>query len=206
MMKLLASFNGSGTAVALSPGGNRVAIRTKDAIRVFDVDAEKLVADDDFKTELARSRGFAFGPDNKKLIAQPFRGLLSFDALAEERPKGGPYIQTEGFVTSPDAKLLAAILPNPDRVAVLDATTGREVASFKTKAPAALGWSRDGKWVATADGPVLHVWSASTGKARLKRIGHDADIRAVAFAPDGKSVITGGADNLVYVWELPPAP
>lgn len=203
-LKLLARHDENGKAVALSPDGNRVAVRTEGGIRVFDVDAEKLIADEEFKPALPLARGLAFGPDSKKLIAQPSDGLLTFDALAMAKPKGNVYIQTEGFVRSPDAKLLAAIRRNPERVSVLDTATGREVASYKTRPPTAIAWSRDGQWVGTADGPTLHVWSATTGKPRLKRIGHDADIRAIAFSPDGKTVITGGNDNLVYVWDLPP--
>lgn len=202
-LKSLIHHTESGKAVALSPDGKRVAIGTKDRVYVFDVDTEKLVADEDLKPELGFGNKLAFGADNKKLIAQPDRGLLRFDALAKQQPKGA-YVQSQWFVRSPDGKQLAAVREDPDRVAVLDSATGREVTSFKT-VPTAIGWSRDGKWVGTADGPTLRVWSATNGEVRLKRIGHDGTIRAIAFAPDGKTVITGGDDNLVYVWDLPTA-
>jgi WD40 repeat protein len=201
--KQLAHYNEIGKAVALSPDGKAVAVRTESAIRVYDIDAEKLLADEDFKPSLLATQGFAFGPDSKKLIAQPFNGLLTFDALAKPKPKNTVYLQTEGFVRSPDGKHLAAILGKPERVAILDSTTGREVTSYKMKTPTAISWSRDGKWVGTADGLTLYVWSATTGQLRLKRIGHDGAIRAITFSADGKNVITGGDDNLVYVWDLP---
>lgn len=202
-LKVIAGFQEGGKAVALSPDGKTVAVGTKGAIRVLDVDQEKVVAEEDFAPELVGARGLAFGPDGKRLLAQPFNGLLVFDALGMKKAKGGVFVETRGFVRSPDGKQLAAVRGNPERVSVLDATTGREVASYKTPAPGALAWSRDGKWVGTADGATLHVWSAAGGKLRLKRIGHDADITAIAFAPDGKTVFSGGNDNLVYGWELP---
>lgn len=205
-LKALAHYTDTGTAAALSPDGKRVAVGTKGGIRVYDVDAEKLIADEDFKPALRFGQGLAFGPDGKRLIAQPDNGLLLFDALAKQKPKDSAYVQTDGFVRSPDAKLLAAVRQNPARVAVLDSATGREITSLKAEPPTAIGWSRDGKWVGTADGPTLRVWSATTGETRLKRIGHDGPIRAIAFAPDGKTVATGGDDNLVYIWDLPPAP
>ena len=203
-LKLLAHYDETGTAAAFSPDGNRVTFHTKTGVRVYDVDAEKLVADEEFKITLLTTQGFAFGPDSKKLIVQPHNGLLQFDALAKQKPKDNVYIQTEGFVRSPDAQSLAAIRRKPERVSILDTATGREVTNYNTKTPTAIAWSRDGKWIGTADGPTLHVWSASNGELRLKRIGHDGDIRAIAFPPDGKTVITGGTDNLVYVWDLPP--
>jgi WD40 repeat protein len=203
-LKLLADYTENCSAVAFSPDGKRVAMRTTDAIRVFDIDSEKLVTDEEFKESLLSTRAFSFGPDGKTLLAQPFQGLLKFDAFGP--PLKNVYIQSEGFVRSPDGKQLAAIRTKKDRVDVIDATTGKETATFEMKHPTAIAWSPDGKWIATANGLTLHVWSATTGKARLRKVGHDDDILAIAFTPDGKSVVTGGKDNLVYVWDLPPVP
>lgn len=200
--KLLAEYAENGTAVALSPDGNRVAVHKSGHIRVFDIDAEKLVADEAFEPELGFARSLAFGPDGKKLVAQPPNGLMLFDALSKDKPKP-IYLDSSGFVPSPDGKFLAAIRSKPARVAVIDVDKGQEVAKFETKSPTAIAWSPDGKRVGTADGLTLHVWSAKTGKPLLRRIGHDDQIQAIAFAPDGKTVVTGGKDNLVYAWTLP---
>lgn len=180
-LKLLADYSENCSAVALSPDGKRIAMRTTDAIRVFDIDSEKLVTDEEFKEPLLSTRAFSFGPDSKTLLVQPFRGLLTFDVFRQ--PLKNVYIQSEGFVRSPDGKQLAAIRTKKDRVDVIDATTGKETASFEMKHPTAIAWSPDGKWVATANGLTLHVCSATTGKARLRKVGQP-QLAAVAAGGD----------------------
>lgn len=204
-LKQIAAYDDTGKAVALSPDGKRVAFRTENGIRIYDVEAEKLLADEPFKPSLLNKQSFAFGPDPQRLIVQPYNGLLMLNALSKVKPKENVYLQTEGFVRSPDGRQLATLLNRTEGVTILDATTGRTVTSFKMKTPTAMAWSRDGQWVGTADGVTLYVWSAKSGSLRLKRLGHDANIRAITFAPDGKSVFTGGEDHLVYQWTLPPS-
>lgn len=43
------------------------------------------------------------------------------------------------------------------------------------------------------------------GGAELRRFaGHEAEVTAVAFAPDGRYAVIGAGDGEVRVWSLPP--
>jgi WD40 repeat protein len=65
--------------------------------------------------------------------------------------------------------------------------------------------SRDGTWVATTSGidPLIRVWDVAGKRLAFVLAGHTGAAEAVAFAPDGRTIATGGADNAVCLWELP---
>jgi WD40 repeat protein len=106
-------------------------------------------------------------------------------------------------------------------VGVWDLATGKEQRVLRTKAasrldakpPAAqfglvklsepLAFSPDGRLVALIQGRTVTVWYAASGKEFAHWDGHGgANVTAIAFAPDGKSLATGGTDTTVLIWDL----
>src|SRR5262249_28132217 len=93
-----------------------------------------------------------------------------------------------------------------DRTAILwEAASGRQVRTFTAPGPIhAVAISTDSKRIAAATplaGAV--VWDMETGKA--VQLSGDRPLKALAFSPDGKSVVTGGADG-VTVWDAESGP
>ena len=63
-----------------------------------------------------------------------------------------------------------------------------------------LAFSKDGKLAGgTSDGTVV-IWDAQRTQANVLR-GHKSQVNGVAFSPLGESVVTGGADTKVLLWE-----
>ena len=67
-----------------------------------------------------------------------------------------------------------------------------------------VAYSPDGRSLATDNGKSVMLWEVATGKIRA-RLGMNhatsGDVNAVAFAPDGKSVIAGYDDGTALVWD-----
>jgi WD40 repeat protein len=102
---------------------------------------------------------------------------------------------------APDGKTLAAT--GPQSTELWDVSTGK----LRDTLPG-LGWqsfasefSPDGKALAVADGQVVTFWNLATG-ASLHDFGHTYLVGALAFAPDGKSLISGASytDRLIHRW------
>lgn len=112
------------------------------------------------------------------------------------------------------AKVLAS-LPEGDHVADLQQALRLELAGWRRHAPAlvqvwehpsavtCLTVSSAGDVVATgcADGSV-RLWEVGTGQLRSTFQGHESDVSALVFTPDGTELYSAGVDGTVFQWTL----
>jgi outer membrane protein assembly factor BamB len=62
--------------------------------------------------------------------------------------------------------------------------------------------SPDGKVVAVAKDKGVSLFDEASGK-ELRRLGvHRDKVTALAFSPDGKNLVSGGADGMTYMWDV----
>jgi WD40 repeat protein len=89
-----------------------------------------------------------------------------------------------------------------------DTTTGRELRVFIHPIPRvhAAVLSRDGKWLATANGERnpwdmnARLWDLATGK-QLHVLKHFDAVYCLAFSVDGSLLLTGGHDGFIRFWD-----
>ena len=112
------------------------------------------------------------------------------------------------------AKITSAIF-NPDGariattdqqgVAILwDGVTGELLARFDRFEPACQtsAFSPDSKTIAIAAGASAHLFDAETRTLGKVLRGHEREIRALAFSPDGARLVTGSRDKLAALWDV----
>jgi WD40 repeat protein len=156
-------------------------------------------------------------PDGRTLAAAPRqeRQLRFWDVRARkeleplpielDQPKSRFNVWwSPGVAFSPDGKFLAVTYET--EVGVWDLAARKVVQRLKGSGPGLCYpvFSRDGKRLAAADavGRAVALWDLTTGEP-CHDFGHGYAVAAVAFSPDGRTIVTGASytDNVVRTWD-----
>ena len=97
-------------------------------------------------------------------------------------------------------------------IRVFQVSTGREIARFFTKdvypsntpSLSCSVCSPDNRLLAVAEegSGVVRLLEITSGKVRAEFAGHLHGVHGLDFSPDGKTLASGGDDNVVYLWDV----
>ena len=151
------------------------------------------------RSPIAHTVGLAFSADGRWIATSGERAEVAIiDAKTGKVERTFPTPNRRpalGIAFSPDGKRLG-LLCDAATVFVIGARDGRELYALRGLARNAMWpvvFSPNGKWLAASDTVRTCVWAMSTGK---KAFSDDTRSFSLAFSPDSKLLLIGGAGSL----------
>ena len=152
---------------------------------------------------------FAFAPAGDLILTGGDSGRIAvWDAATGSQlkafPGHGPGVTVSAVAFAPNRRLLVSV-GTDQRVVLWDPETG---ASFRAIDDATtFAMADDSRTIAVA-GPdgLVRVLDSITGTEQARFAGHAGAVQALAWAPGGRTLVSGGSDKTVRVWPVTPRP
>ncbi len=209
------------TSMAVSADGKMAIVA--DSFRVFNLSSGRALYTVD---SLIRTGcdALAISPDGKSIVAKKLTGRFIHDAATGQElrkidlPAADSFQRNNWLAFTPDNKAVAATSEGTV-IHLIDFESGKRIRDFAHDDGdiiLAVAFSPDGKLMASGGhyhseptaGPFARLWEVETGR-ELRRLMHGNDkgygeIRALAFSPDGKTLVGGGQSVCARLWDVGP--
>lgn len=118
-----------------------------------------------------------------------------------------PGFVPESLAFAPDGQFVAAggDIQDISNICIWQVAAGTEwriPADPSGKRILAVAFSPDSKTVAAGCRPDLVLYETATRRERVRLRGHQAQITSLAFAPNGRALISGSEDTTAIIWDL----
>lgn len=191
--------------IAFLPDNKTLAVSLEDGIRFWEPATGKVLR------RLGKAhKGIAsllLSPDGKSIAwasCEEYLGIRDLATGADRHTfKDARFTHDIVLAFSPDGAILAAT-GNHAPVSFWDVATGRKLSEWKKDEDTStrgLAFSPDGTLVAAAVEREVRLWDLRVGKEVRRFTGHQGEVNAVAFAPDGQVLVSASDDGTLLVWD-----
>jgi len=164
-------------------------------VLLWDVDSGELISKL-LPDNILPVRTVAFDPTGKTLAIGRDDGTIIFWEIGKEQTLGDPLKAHDHRVMS--------IAFSPDGRYMVSGSIDKTVALWDLAAPTRnIAVSPGGELLAASQGAAISLWDLSTDQASPVKIlsGHTDDVLALAFSPDGNTLVSSGKDKTILFWD-----
>ena len=195
---------GRANDIAVSSDGNQLAVATGFGVWVYNTRTGAEVALLTGHTEQVRS--VAYAPDGNTLASASGQEVLFWNPRTREQKKT---FQMEGgspIAYSPNGQTLA--VSRRREVHLFNARTGKhKFALGHTNNIGLLAFSHNSQTLATVaaygdESKEIRLWNVQTGERKQPLVGHEREVRSIAFSPTANVLASGSWDGTVRLWNI----
>ena len=195
--------------IVFSPDGKILAARSGGELMLWDTTNWKMAS---LKAESNQGvRGcLAIAPDNRLLaLAFAFGAPLQLWDLAARAKVNQIETVAASLAFGPNGTQLAIGVYETGQVRLLDSASGKFIASSQIGetniSVFGVAFSPEGKMLATAVGPLIHLHDLPSARKRATLKGHHAAVHSLAHSPAAPLLASAGMDGTIKLWSTEPA-